>query len=68
MHMTIENLLRQIANLRYEVLTEKARRFPFRVFDRIERQSKGQFPSQEAADSFREELIRLFVENELENY
>lgn len=65
MHTTIERLLRQVASLRYEVTIEKARRFPFRVFDRVDRQSKGQFPTQEAADSFRDDLIRHYVENEL---
>lgn len=60
----IEKLLRQVANLRYEVTTEKARRFPFRVFDRVDRVSKGQFPTQEAADRFRDDLINHYVEDE----
>jgi hypothetical protein len=58
-------LLAKLADFRYEVRREKARRYPFRVFDRKLNKSTAQFDTQDEADSHRVQLISSFVR---ENY
>lgn len=58
-------LLLKVANYRFEVRREKARRYPFRVFDRKQNKSSAQFETEAEADSHRIQLIHSYVR---ENY
>jgi len=64
MHNKILQLLTQLAQLRFEVKREKARRYPFRVFDRISSKTVDQFDSESDADSHRNRLIDSFIQEQ----
>ena len=59
----IRGLLLFAANLRFELREEsRARRKPFRVFDRHRDQELAAFSSREAAFKFREDWINQWIE------
>lgn len=58
----LRRLLVKVAELRFEVRQEKARRYPFRVFDRELHKSTAQFGSYVEADLHKTQLITSYVQ------
>lgn len=58
----LKALIQEIAELRFEIIIEsKARRYPYRVYDRIAEKTIGQFDDVTKANDFKVSMIKTFV-------
>jgi hypothetical protein len=60
--VSLETVLRQLAELRFEVVgVSKSRRLPFRIIDRLESRQVGQAATEADINRFRDSLIADYV-------